>query len=288
MSSRWIAPNPGSDPQHSAHELVDVLGRDQDRHRRDAGHPTVEERLALHHRHRSPGADVPQAQHPRAVGADRHRAADHRVAAGEGRLLGDRRADPRHAGGVDVAHVLEGRKLGDRLDRQLAALVGPQGTVEVRDHPHPLQLGERAGNPLRLSVVTDLHGDLADRAIATQRDGDDVADQAPGLADALADLRQLARDVRLLDPVHVANRHCGKYLRSRLMLPINLPNVLTLLRVLAVPVIVVALLGETPNGDALAAGVFALAALTDGLDGYIARRRRDVTTFGKTRSPTRC
>jgi len=69
------------------------------------------------------------------------------------------------------------------------------------------------------------------------------------------------------------------------VLPLNLPNVLTLLRILAVPVIVVALLGETPNGDALAAGVFALAAFTDGLDGYIARRRQDVTTFGKLMDP---
>ena len=69
------------------------------------------------------------------------------------------------------------------------------------------------------------------------------------------------------------------------MFPLNVPNVLTLLRILAVPVIVVALLGETPNGDALAAGVFALAAFTDGLDGYIARRRRDVTTFGKLMDP---
>ena len=69
------------------------------------------------------------------------------------------------------------------------------------------------------------------------------------------------------------------------MFPVNLPNVLTLLRILAVPVIVVALLGETPNGDALAAGVFALAAFTDGLDGYIARRRQDVTTFGKLMDP---
>src|SRR4051812_42111255 len=69
------------------------------------------------------------------------------------------------------------------------------------------------------------------------------------------------------------------------MLPLNIPNVLTLLRILAVPVIVVALLGETPNGDALAAGVFALAAFTDGLDGYIARRRQDVTTFGKLMDP---
>jgi CDP-diacylglycerol---glycerol-3-phosphate 3-phosphatidyltransferase len=67
--------------------------------------------------------------------------------------------------------------------------------------------------------------------------------------------------------------------------PLNLPNVLTLLRILAVPVVVVALLGETPNGDALAAAVFALAALTDGLDGYFARSRDAITTFGKLMDP---
>jgi CDP-diacylglycerol---glycerol-3-phosphate 3-phosphatidyltransferase len=69
------------------------------------------------------------------------------------------------------------------------------------------------------------------------------------------------------------------------MFPLNLPNVLTMLRILAVPVVVVALLGETPNGDALAAAVFALAALTDGLDGYFARSRDAVTTFGKLMDP---
>jgi CDP-diacylglycerol--glycerol-3-phosphate 3-phosphatidyltransferase len=67
--------------------------------------------------------------------------------------------------------------------------------------------------------------------------------------------------------------------------PVNVPNVLTLLRILAVPVLVVALLDETPDGDVIAALVFALAALTDGLDGYIARRRRQVTTFGKLMDP---
>lgn len=69
------------------------------------------------------------------------------------------------------------------------------------------------------------------------------------------------------------------------MFPLNLPNLLTVLRIIAVPVIVVALLEETPNGDALAAGVFALAALTDGLDGYFARSRDAVTTFGKLMDP---
>ena len=69
------------------------------------------------------------------------------------------------------------------------------------------------------------------------------------------------------------------------MFPLNLPNALTLLRILAVPVVVVALLGETSNGDTLAAAVFALAALTDGLDGYFARSRDAVTTFGKLMDP---
>ena len=69
------------------------------------------------------------------------------------------------------------------------------------------------------------------------------------------------------------------------MFQLNLPNALTLIRILLVPVVVVALLDETPNGDAIAAGVFALAALTDTLDGYIARQRNSITTFGKLMDP---
>jgi CDP-diacylglycerol--glycerol-3-phosphate 3-phosphatidyltransferase len=67
--------------------------------------------------------------------------------------------------------------------------------------------------------------------------------------------------------------------------PLNLPNFLTMVRILLVPVLVVALLDETPNGDTIAAIVFAIAALTDGLDGYIARSRESVTTFGKVMDP---
>lgn len=69
------------------------------------------------------------------------------------------------------------------------------------------------------------------------------------------------------------------------MFPLNLPNALTMLRILAVPVVVVALLVEMPNGDVIAAAVFAAAALTDGLDGYIARSRGAITTFGKLMDP---
>src|SRR5919107_1524922 len=64
------------------------------------------------------------------------------------------------------------------------------------------------------------------------------------------------------------------------MFPLNVPNVLTLVRIMLVPVLVVALLDETPNGDTIAAIVFAIAAVTDGLDGWIARSRRSITTFG--------
>ena len=69
------------------------------------------------------------------------------------------------------------------------------------------------------------------------------------------------------------------------MFPLNLPNVLTLLRILLVPVLVVALLDETANGDLLAAIVFALASVTDAMDGYLARTRNAITTFGKLMDP---
>jgi CDP-diacylglycerol--glycerol-3-phosphate 3-phosphatidyltransferase len=69
------------------------------------------------------------------------------------------------------------------------------------------------------------------------------------------------------------------------VLPLNLPNVLTVVRILLVPVLVVALLDETANGDLLAAVVFAAASLTDAIDGYLARSRNAITTFGKLMDP---
>jgi CDP-diacylglycerol---glycerol-3-phosphate 3-phosphatidyltransferase len=69
------------------------------------------------------------------------------------------------------------------------------------------------------------------------------------------------------------------------LFPLNLPNALTLVRILLVPVLVVALTVETPGGSTVAAIVFAIAAFTDGLDGYIARSRQSITTFGKVMDP---
>jgi CDP-diacylglycerol--glycerol-3-phosphate 3-phosphatidyltransferase len=69
------------------------------------------------------------------------------------------------------------------------------------------------------------------------------------------------------------------------MVPLNVPNVLTVVRILLVPVLVVALLEKTGGGDLLAAVVFAVASVTDAIDGYLARSRNWVTTFGKLMDP---
>ena len=66
---------------------------------------------------------------------------------------------------------------------------------------------------------------------------------------------------------------------------LNAPNVLTVLRILLVPVLVVALLTGSDRGDLLAAAVFCAASLTDAVDGWLARRSNVITTFGKLMDP---
>jgi CDP-diacylglycerol---glycerol-3-phosphate 3-phosphatidyltransferase len=61
---------------------------------------------------------------------------------------------------------------------------------------------------------------------------------------------------------------------------VNLPNSLTLLRIFLVPVLVVVLLTRTEGGLLAGTGIFGLGVLTDYLDGYLARRRREVTPLG--------
>jgi CDP-diacylglycerol--glycerol-3-phosphate 3-phosphatidyltransferase len=69
------------------------------------------------------------------------------------------------------------------------------------------------------------------------------------------------------------------------VIPLNVPNVLTILRILLVPLLVVALLSDTEHADLLAASVFALASVTDFADGWLARSQGIVTTFGKVMDP---
>ena len=68
---------------------------------------------------------------------------------------------------------------------------------------------------------------------------------------------------------------------------LNLPNILSFSRILLVPVLVVLLLTEPRfnNQEWVGLGVFLLASLTDFLDGFIARRRRQITKLGKLLDP---
>lgn len=72
----------------------------------------------------------------------------------------------------------------------------------------------------------------------------------------------------------------------------NLPNTLTLGRIFLVPLLVVVLLTkfEAPailgvKREVLGAAIFGLASLTDWLDGYLARRRKQVTALGQLMDP---
>lgn len=72
----------------------------------------------------------------------------------------------------------------------------------------------------------------------------------------------------------------------------NLANRLTLARIVLIPVFMTFLLLQVPKGytlfphqEIVAAVIFILAAATDGLDGYIARKRHQVTNLGKFMDP---
>lgn len=66
----------------------------------------------------------------------------------------------------------------------------------------------------------------------------------------------------------------------------NLPNKLTLMRVILVPFFVFFLLTDfVPFSKIIALAIFIAASITDALDGHIARSRNLVTTFGKFLDP---
>ena len=66
---------------------------------------------------------------------------------------------------------------------------------------------------------------------------------------------------------------------------LNLPNLLTLARIAAVPVIVVLLLSDSRSSGMWAAAIFGLAAVTDFIDGWLARKWGVVTVLGKFLDP---
>lgn len=66
----------------------------------------------------------------------------------------------------------------------------------------------------------------------------------------------------------------------------NVPNRLTILRVVMIPLFVVAMLWETlPYHEYIALALFVGACITDFFDGYLARKYNQITTFGKFMDP---
>lgn len=66
----------------------------------------------------------------------------------------------------------------------------------------------------------------------------------------------------------------------------NIPNLLTLGRIVLIPVFILILcIWNSVAGHTVAAVVFALASITDYLDGYLARKWKVVTNFGKFADP---
>lgn len=65
----------------------------------------------------------------------------------------------------------------------------------------------------------------------------------------------------------------------------NLPNAITITRILMVPILVVVLMTRVTNHEIIGVVVFWIASLTDWLDGYLARRWKQVTILGKLLDP---
>ena len=66
----------------------------------------------------------------------------------------------------------------------------------------------------------------------------------------------------------------------------NTPNKISILRILMVPVFMIFMMFPfNEYSKLIAVAVFALASLTDGIDGYIARKYNQITTFGKFLDP---
>ena len=65
----------------------------------------------------------------------------------------------------------------------------------------------------------------------------------------------------------------------------NLANKITITRILIIPLFIICLLSNFPYSQYIAAFIFILAASTDSMDGYIARKRNEITNLGKFLDP---
>ena len=68
-------------------------------------------------------------------------------------------------------------------------------------------------------------------------------------------------------------------------MPLTIPNILTVARIIAIPVFVIAYFLSPDQKNTVAVAVFVLAALTDWLDGFLARKLKEVSPFGAFLDP---
>jgi CDP-diacylglycerol--glycerol-3-phosphate 3-phosphatidyltransferase len=67
---------------------------------------------------------------------------------------------------------------------------------------------------------------------------------------------------------------------------VNIPNYLTMARILAIPALVATMLARYRGHEIVALVIFVLATLTDAIDGWIARKKGEITVLGQLLDPT--
>ena len=68
-------------------------------------------------------------------------------------------------------------------------------------------------------------------------------------------------------------------------MPLTIPNILTVARIIAIPIFIIAYFLSPDQKNTVAVAIFVLAALTDWLDGFLARKLKEVSPFGAFLDP---
>src|SRR3990167_9448430 len=85
---------------------------------------------------------------------------------------------------------------------------------------------------------------------------------------------------------HFSENYLSGYKSCAIMqVKFNIPNNITIIRVALIPLFAVVLLSKIPYRNELAAFIFAMLSVSDFLDGYFARKKQQVTEFGKLIDP---
>jgi hypothetical protein len=195
----------GGDEPHRVDDRLRVLGREADGERVHPGELLEQHRLALHHRHRRLGADVPEAEHRAAVGDHRDGVPFDRELERLGSVRRDLLAHARDAGRVRHGEVVAGlqRVLVVLLD--LSPAVHREGPIHVVENPGATGGPDRAQDLLPMGLIASVDGELAHALALAAGSGNqvDAVKGAAGLGDGGSELPQRLLASIELDP----NRH---------------------------------------------------------------------------------